>query len=524
MASKATYIHASGFTFPGGFSKDNYCWEYPVIEVPKANGGVIRTRYYVGLLRTKVEKDLVMRFMNPVKEQKPNPEYNPNFGFSNFAVKLDSLMLDHHSLGDHIAFYVTSTQHGDGHQLYRVITFVLTGKSLNTKKRTNVLTQALANVFTKYNAKANVSNLKTRKVITPMLAVGEGISSRDMIIDKVTSIMNSHTISGVYVQPKYDGIRTMATLNPEYAKSKGIINDVELPYVTNDEVVAYSRNSKQVMIDENIYSELRDLLVDIAKKFQLTSLTLDGEFYCHGMSLQEISGYARGSHSSERKHLVNFIVYDYHSDSRRHGDDIYANRHTLLEQCRELFDVNVELSEELGDVCGHVLLSETKLFYDVDSIMRYYDEKIEDGYEGIMIRLPSLIYESARSKSLIKIKPTISYEYECIGYDFGVGKDSDIPTIKCKVGEEGVRNANDWLMAKNGSTSVDIRNRDMTFGAKFKGISEADQRKLGVEFQIIEGNGKTRFENQYLGRMATIEFLNFSLDGKPEKPNCLGFQ
>ena len=99
---------------------------------------------------------------------------------------------------------MTSTQHGDGHKLFRVITFVLVGKSLKTKKRTNVLTQALADVMTKYNAKANVSNQKTQKIVTPMLATGEGISDRESIIDKVTSVVGTHTISGVYVQPKYD--------------------------------------------------------------------------------------------------------------------------------------------------------------------------------------------------------------------------------------------------------------------------------------------------------------------------------
>ena len=157
-------------------------------------------------------------------------------------------------------------------------------------------------------------------------------------------------------------------------------------------------------------------------------------------------------------------------------------------------------------------------------MIAYYDKAITDNYEGAMVRLPESVYESCRSRSLIKVKPLISYEYECVGYDFGKGKDSDIPTIRCRIGEKGVKRANEWWQHRTGQSSIDMRRKDNEFSAKFVGLSEADQRKLGEEFKVVEPNGKTRFENHYLGRQVTIKFLDYSTDGKPEKPNCEGFR
>ena len=512
MASKSTNIHAQGFTFPGEMKK--YCWEYPPVSVPKKGSDkLITTRFYIGMLNSMVTKDLVSSRMNATKGQKPNPDYIPGFTFANFALELSSQMLDHSPLSG-IAFYVTSTQQGDGKVLFRDMTFVTSGKSLNRKNRTNVFTQALADVLSKYNAKINVADQKTQNVVTPMLAQGEGISDRDAIREEISYFMNSHLATGLYVQPKYDGVRVLSTLNP--AKFP---NNVTLPFESAEDVICYSRKGKPIMLPTELREQLRGLLTDIMGKSRMSSLILDGEYYYHGMPLQEISGYARGTHDSDRKFKVNLYIYDYCD----RANTIYSQRHDTLVENIESFNSIADLAELLGDESGTVKLSETKLFRNTNDIMSYYDEIIEAGYEGIMIRLPFGIYESARSKNLIKIKPTISYEYECIGYEFGVGKDKDIPTIKCKVGVEGISNANAWWFHKSGKSSVEPRNKDLTFSAKFKGMTEVEQRLLGEEFQRVEANGKTRFENRYLGKKVEIEFLNFSVDGKPEKPNCKQF-
>lgn len=512
MASKSTNIHAQGFTFPGEMKK--YCWEFPPVSVPMKRGNkMITTHFYVGMLNSVVAKDLVSSRMNSTKGQKANPSYIPGFTFANFALELNDQMLDHSPISG-IAFYVTSTQQGDGKVLFRDMTFVMTGKSLGRKNRTNVFTQALADVLSKYNAKINVADQKTQNVVTPMLAYGEGISDRDAIREEISGLMNDHLATGLYVQPKYDGVRVLSTLNPA-----NFPNNVVLPFESTEDVICYSRKGKPIMLTSDLREQLKGLLTDIMEKSKMTSLILDGEYYYHGMPLQEISGYARGTHDSERKFKVNLYIYDYCD----RDNTTYDQRHDVLIENGDSFDSIAMLTELLDDGSGTVKLSETKLFYNTDDVMTYYDATIDAGYEGIMIRLPSGVYESARSKNLIKIKPTISFEYECVGYEFGIGKDKDIPTIKCKVGTEGISNANAWWFHKNGKSSAEPRNKDLTFSAKFKGMTEVEQRLLGAEFQEVEANGKTRFENRYLGKKVEIEFLNFSVDGKPEKPNCKQF-
>jgi hypothetical protein len=515
MASNSTNIHVQGFTFPGEMK--DYCWEFPVVSVPTKKGDkLIYTRYFVGLLNTVVDRNIVAMRMNPTKDQRPNPNFTPNFSFANFALKLNSQLLDHSPLGTKVAFYVTQIQQGDGPSLFRDITFVTKGKNLNRKNRTNVFTQALADVLSKYNAKINVADQKNQQVVTPMLAYGEGISDRELIKAEIATLVLTHVVTGLYVQPKYDGVRVMSTLNP-----RKFANDVSLPYETDEDVICYSRKGKRIMITDHLQYQLLDTLTDMMKQTGLTSLVLDGEFYYHGMPLQEISGYARGSHDSEtgRKSMINLIIYDFCDRSNK----TFADRYEVLESCKSIIAANAELSEMMELETGNVLLSETRLYHTTDEIMDYYDQAIANNYEGIMVRLPEGVYESSRSKSLIKIKPTISYEYECVGYEFGNGKDSDIPTIRCKIGEQGVANANEWWFHRTGKSSIEKRNKDHTFCAKFKGLTETEQRSLGNEFQVIEANGKTGFENHYLGRMVEIEFLNFSVDGKPEKPNCKGF-
>lgn len=509
MAGKSTNIHVAGFTFPG--TMHEYYWEYPEILVPKKNSDkMITTKYYVGLLVSKVDKSLVATNMNPVKGQKPNPNYNPGFTFNNFTMKLHKNMLNHAPITGAIAFYVTSTQQGDGPALFRDMTFVLKGKSLNRKNHTNVLTQALADVLSKYNSKMETMMHKTQKVVTPMLAEGEGLSGREEVLDKLNNIIMNYQITGVHMQPKYDGIRVLSTLND---------GSTTLPFESDNDVICYSRGGKQVMVSDHLLYELKSILGEMKTQHNLQTLILDGEYYYHGMPLQTISGYARGSHQSDEKDKVNLIIYDLYDGTSKSFDE----RYKLLDESRALFDINTEL-DGFDDVeIGHVLISDTKLFKNVNDMIEYYDNAIANNYEGVMVRLPDEAYVSSRTKSLIKVKPFLSYEYECTGYDFGKGKDSDIPTIKCKIGIEGIKHANEWWFHRNGRSDVDERSKNNEFSAKFKGISEAEQRKLGEEFTRIEANGKTRFENHYLGRNVTIEFFDFSIDGKPEKPNCKNF-
>lgn len=522
MASNAVNIHVPGFTFPGMMDKSMRFWQFPTISITKKDSTKqIHTRFYVGLVQSEVAKDLVAKYMNKTKASKPNPNYNPQFSFANFALKLNNSYFNHVHIPNAIAFYVTSTQLDGKDLLFRDITFVRSGKNLGKKNATNVFTQAMTDTLSKYNKKNSESLNKTTNVVLPMLAEGEGISGDDNAIKaRIEKSLSVSRISGLFCQPKYDGIRTLMTLNPKYYPK----NQVSLPFETDERVVCYSRKGKLLQISEHLLTELEYIMSKIMDESDMSKFVLDGEYYSHKLSFQVINGFARGETDSPEKETISIYVYDYCDG----GATTYENRYNTLFANESLFNYEnspMSLLDDEDDADkGHVRLSETKRFFKVDEILEYYKTTIADGYEGIMLRMPTGVYVSARTNDLIKIKPLMSYEYVCVGYKFGKGKDADIPTIECEVGDKGVSFAIEWWQAKKGFADI-VRNNysNGKFYAKLKGLTEEEQKQLGREFVTIESNGKTRFENHYLGKKAIIEFLDISNDMKPQKANCKGW-
>lgn len=523
MASKAINIHVPGFTFPGMMDKSMRFWQFPTISITKKDSNKqIHTIFYVGLVQSEVAKDLISKNMNKTKASKANPNYNPGFSFANFALKLNNNYFNHSHIPNAIAFYVTSTQLDGKDILFRDITFVKSGKNLGKKNATNVFTQAMSDTLSKYNKKNTESLNKITNVVLPMLAEGEGISGNDVAIRAcIDKHISNSKISGLFCQPKYDGIRVMMTLNPKYYPE----NNVSLPFVTEDRVVCYSRKGKPLQISEHLLDELEYIMPLLISNLQLQSLVLDGEYYNHELPFQVINGFARGESDSAEKETISIYVYDY-CDSN--GTTTYETRYDSLTANADLFDYNnspMSLLDDESDIGkGHVRLSDTKRFFNTEDILVYYNEMLKEGYEGIMLRLPIGVYVSSRTNNLIKIKPLLSYEYVCVGYKFGKGKDSDIPVIECEVGDKGVSYAVEWWQTKKGFAEIMRSNYSSgRFYAKLKGLTEDEQRKLGRDFVIIEANGKTRFDNYYSGKKVIIEFLDFSRDMKPEKANCKGW-
>jgi hypothetical protein len=87
-----------------------------------------------------------------------------------------------------------------------------------------------------------------------------------------------------------------------------------------------------------------------------------------------------------------------------------------------------------------------------------------------------------------------------------------------------VRIAREWWIKREGAIKFNNSQGEGTFYATLTGLTLEKQRELGASFMAIEANGKTCFENKYLDKKAIIEFIDFSKDLKPEKPNCRGWK
>ena len=75
------------------------------------------------------------------------------------------------------------------------------------------------------------------------------------------------------------------------------------------------------------------------------------------------------------------------------------------------------------DLC--IVRSETKIVKSIDKVDVYLERKIQEGYEGIILRDRSLVYRQKRSLNMRKYKRFLEQEYEIVGArkDKGVGSE-----------------------------------------------------------------------------------------------------
>lgn len=173
-----------------------------------------------------------------------------------------------------------------------------------------------------------------------------------------------------YVQMKYDGHRCM------------IINDF-------GELKMYSRNGIPIVTMDHILEELQGHIDE--------GETVDGELYCHGLTLQKIGSIAKNEDSTENRLDLSFICYDTVSDKP------YRDR---LARITSIFSFDPEHSQvaNTGYLVG---------WFDMKVLLK---QAIDQGYEGLIVRPDGELgyQEGKRSKGLIKVKAWLDDEYEVL--------------------------------------------------------------------------------------------------------------
>jgi DNA ligase-1 len=151
----------------------------------------------------------------------------------------------------------------------------------------------------------------------------------------------------------------------------------------NGKTFAYSRQGKIIDTIDHI---LEDMEIP-------EGVTLDGELYCHGESLQTISSWAKRLQENTKK--LKYVVYDVIDTGSGYTDRF----HWLKE--RPFYQENVvELSPTFR------LTKEVGLALKTVKAMKY---------EGLILREPKKPYEPGRrSSSLIKVKSCIDAEFPVV--------------------------------------------------------------------------------------------------------------
>lgn len=192
---------------------------------------------------------------------------------------------------------------------------------------------------------------------------------------------------------------------------------------------------------------------------------LDGELYAHGLSFQENMKLIKKQRVEST--MVTYHVYDLVSDEP--FEKRYAKLARLVEGVR-----NVELVP-------------TFVINNEEDLKRYHAKFLGEGYEGTIVRWGTQGYEvNKRSSGLLKYKDFLDVACEVIDV---------VPSERRP--EQGVA----VCRFENGNTF-----------------------QCGMKFPHAEREEILRNKADYIGRTAELRFFEYTDDGMPRFPVCVGFR
>ncbi len=248
------------------------------------------------------------------------------------------------------------------------------GKNLGKANETSPTEQA------ELEAKS-IARKKQDKGYDPVLAKEGSIRLSPMLAQKWDHKKKKLSYP-VDVQPKLDGVRCLI-------------------YWQDDEVVLRSRGGKPY--------DVPHIAKELEQKNLPKNIVLDGELYIHDMPFQLFMRLVK----KNRPESIDLKFHVYDIVNLDGLDEPWSVRKYMIDDIFEedLYNCDYVFPVETGTV-----LSEDEIF-DMQS---YY---INEGYEGLIIRLDGGKYKLGhRSKDLLKFKNFDDEEFKIIGFDEGIGK------------------------------------------------------------------------------------------------------
>lgn len=138
----------------------------------------------------------------------------------------------------------------------------------------------------------------------------------------------------------------------------------------------------------------------------------------------------------------------------------------------------------------------TKKALTIEHLYYYYDEFLDRGYEGLMIRSAMGLYVSKRTSDLLKWKPLHEKEFLIVGVREAKGKDRGTPIFVC---------ATDPIV-------TEIEDGDVQ-----EDWSEFRVRPMGT---LEQRQQMWRDRRQIIGKQLTVEYQNLTKYGVPRFPRA----
>lgn len=333
--------------------------------------------------KTNKSKNIRFWFIYAILKQKKN----------DFEIDIDFIDIENFKefniRNKNLSIYIY-TEYGviDGKLTQTTPTILETGKNLDKKNETTIITQSLIQMRSLY-----LKKMKTGYMLDlDEIKLSNTINIYPMALHDYKKF-GRHIEYPCYIQPKLDGIRITGSYNKE-----------------NDKVTLLSRRLHDIYGFENIKDEIKILLKNNP------NIIVDGEFYNHSLNLQKISGIVRQQDINHKDKLnLQFYIFD--------CIDL-KNELTFQERIVKLYEL-FNNSPNLK----YLVLTETIIVNSEKESDDLYNKFIKEKYEGIVYKNALAKYEYSeikelRSYNFLKRKLHHDAEYEIVGYESGEkGKD-----------------------------------------------------------------------------------------------------
>lgn len=204
-------------------------------------------------------------------------------------------------------------------------------------------------------------------------------------LNKPLSKTYSQPPNGWYLSEKYDGLRGIWT---------------------GKELVARP-SKKDGLLKGKVFSYVPKWFMNMLPP----GISLDGEIWMGRGRFQEVSGLSNlkhGNNLDEKWKEVKFMVFD-----------IPHSKKPYVERMKELKTIIDDINIKQGKDCPIQLSNYTIIN---NNLTELYSEYTFNGAEGIILREPNSLYETKRSKLLLKMKLSDDAEAIVTGYIMGTGK------------------------------------------------------------------------------------------------------
>lgn len=234
----------------------------------------------------------------------------------------------------------------------------------------------------------------------------------------------------------------------------------------NGKLIAYSRNGKPINSIDHIMKDLQWLP---------EGYTLDGELYLHGVPLQTIGSLVRKNQHASKKLM--YVVYDLVAPAVK-----YAERNGWLKANLGVKDTPTVY------IASTWTFAESKM-----PIKERLAESISNGYEGLILRHGNTGYEPGkRSQSLVKVKQVLDAEF-------------------CIVGVH--QSADGWAIFECYKVP-----------GQYYNALVCDSFRVSAMGTMQDKHDAWANRNDFIGKMLTVEFFEWTNDGKPFHPVAIGIR